>query len=333
MIENKCNYIALITVTLCIISGSSKIITGKGPLVSVEITKQTSKNSIRDKIPSIATIKGVNIVTWFTGDEGAIERGLRFYQKNLFGQLNAIEESRKNKTPLDYRLYLYNLVGWKAFKDPSVSLTDPSKSTLFTVTKSAKLINSKWQLAYATDFFTWIKKLGSKATELLKNILSRKEPWFLSKSLLENKKILPNNLTVAAADLKTLGLFDNKYDTIDTADFYSAFQYIEGLYLVYLIATNAINNNPNVNTIPIVFLLPKGETNYYVFNADGGKTFGQDASNLLGTCFSSIPKAKINVSFTEFTYQGPGTSRPYIKTSGEKLASDTFIKNILLSNK
>lgn len=313
--------------TYAIVALTFLAITDCSAMVTVTTVGKTGK-SITNNLSTLDQMNQPNIITWYSGEDGLTKRSAHFYQKLCNGLENLAQKNKKT-TQWTYRLYLYDLWAWRYLRKQKSALTEPdySGSILFNNRQSKKLKNERWQLLFSSDFFSWLASLTNAESTLFKKILDRPGPWDLSKKLLFNKIVQPNGISIKTSFLKDL-TFLSKASQLenDTAEVYSALQYLEGLYLALDIATKAMQKNSET-PISIILLLPAGEADYYLLN-DNGKSFGQDLSNLL-MMQKNVIKQPLKIIFIPFTYQGPCTKRPYTLVKSDSLADTNDLKEIL----
>jgi len=281
--------------------------------IKIELPPKFTKVGITNCNKNIFLRKNPQIITWFSGEDQLTPRCLEFYKKYLNQLCNEKDFQKKS-----YALYLYDLRAWSCLKKPENSLlVNPKNSTVFNAFSEIKNnLIVPWELVSSAYFFLWIISMNELEQKIASNILTNKKIW-------ENSEKYPNNNVITKDVFSQNSWLGNTYKTVDTSKFYSPLQYLEGLFLIQKI----VEKNIQSNEITIVFLLPQGESKYYVFD-DDGTIFAKNVGMLLNAKPTIAEKdITLTVCFKEFTYTANGTCRPYTFVKGDSAMKEQDITN------
>lgn len=181
-----------------------------------------------------SSLSNPHIVEWFIGENGLKAPTLKIHQ----------ELASKITIPVTY--WLYDLTSWAAFRDPKRNLTeiDPNVEII------ASFNHPNIRSIASSEFFKWLYM----HSEWVQDVLSDPSVYEVSSQYPDmgvSIAQLFSNDTTAIPNITT-SLFTTHYS--DTGKCYSAFQYIEGCYLISRLASEQTS---------LCFVLPNDEDKYY----------------------------------------------------------------------
>lgn len=231
-------------------------------------------------VKEIGALPNPQVIFWYMGPYGLRQDGVKFYKKVL-GQLMPL----KNEP----NCLLYDLTAWAAFGD--------RKRAIDAVNQNIKGINAlaipRIRGLGSNKFFEGlIAEANPMVVTYLRDVVL-KRPWLdkISEDFPEKK-------------IKVKEVFESKCPILanmlekDTGKSYSAFQYLEGIYLIDQILKTELGKAGD--EINIVFALPNDEWKYY---EDGEGCFAKDVSAIIAEKYGDkLDGKKVNLYFYTFRF-------------------------------
>lgn len=234
-------------------------------------------------------LENPQMILWYAGESSLVEEGATFYKNEILSHLN-----RPGK------FHLYDLASWEGLRKKKAKIT--------TETKMSQRINtlklSHIVAIHSADFLKDLATENNPEVIAYYNDIIFKDPLLFTNSIDRkiNGILVQDKMPVSA--LKAI-------HGMDTAQTYSALQYLEGIYLVKRIVQASQGEENN-----IVFLLPNDEYKYYVT-----PNLSRDMNAVLSN--SGILNKKINIFFKSFQFGKSIKDRPYIM-KGKKVNEKTI---------
>lgn len=254
--------------------------------------KKDLKND--ELIEEISQLSKPQLIFWYMGEHGFREEGVKYYQKKL-GKILQL----KNEAICS----LYDLTAWAALRKPDRTFKDFNQN----VEQINQFAIPRLQALKSSDFFQWLgEEKNSSIAAYIKDIIL-KRPFIFKVS----QEFPETGIKIGELFFKHCPILEPEYER-DTGKAYSAFQYIEGCYLINRILEDALKEE--TEKINIAFVLPNDEWKYYE-NAEN--SFAQDVTYLVKAKFGELAsKKQINIYFYTFPFGKHSYSRPY--NSGSK---------------
>jgi hypothetical protein len=238
--------------------------------VRVVFRKGVSREELWERIDSYYNPK---VIFWYIGPYGLKARGVEYYREDL-----------KQCVANGGECVLYDLTAWAGLSNRNCSLSAVSQS----VEKINSFAIENIRALASSEFFHWLSVQTDP--HLTDPVLKRDFVWTNSKDFRPNK--------VATQEIFNQKIVDPLLEK-DTAHCYSAFQYLEGLFLVEKLVKEGASN--------IVFALPNDEWKYY---EDKLGSFEKDLAHRLGRL--GIKDRMIRIEFCTFLYGDDLQKRPYL---------------------
>ena len=281
------------------------------PEIKLEVSflNEESFNQIYHRISSLSDPQ---IVTWYIGCNGLKLFTSQFYRDNLIGPLY-------NTMP-NADFWLLDLTAWNAFRD---------------VKKCIKKFSSCCDII---EKFNLDRLHCIRSSEIFRQIEETHDQFILSKMQNIQKMgfIKENSLNYKKNNFITNQLFPNGcplmniWLSVDTSRSYSAFQFIEGCFIIKNIIHHIIMHDPQRLKIEIAFVLPNDEYKYY---KDEHHTF-QKSVNLFTThiCRTlGVKTLDVNIFFMNFKFGKKSSDRPY-NVPGQTLKKQTLKKHHIVGS-
>lgn len=223
-------------------------------------------------------------IYWYFGPYGLSDSGAHFYKKNFLHPL-------ENKSIT----WLYDLTAWRSLRAKNLSFED---------NKFLKKINDFGLTAIKTvtskGFFEWLNSENNP------EIIA-----YVNDTIFKRESIFKASESHAPSNIKICEVFEShskmleEIKDLDCQKVYSALQYLEGIYLITLIAEKKFKED--ATEVNISFVLPNDEQKYY-----NQKTFELDARFILQHKLAQISNLKkLTVYFHSFSFNFI-TDRPYL---------------------
>lgn len=259
-------------------------------------------------IEDIRTLENSKVLFWYLGPTGEISvKGAETYRRYLTG----IQNMKSNAEGI-----LYDLSAWGAFFDKTKSIDSLGRNVKIINEFALKRIRS----IGSNGFFSWLQE-RNETTETggyLKNrVLERSFIYQRSKDEKES------GITVQDLFKGECSLVEKLYQK-DCMKCYSAFQYLEGLYLIAEMAKRSLDEGVK-GEINICIIVPEGEKEYYI---DSEKSFEKDVNQILNMEFKEdLKPMMVKVIFYWFTYDKRcSKARPYwLRDKGDGTDSEKKI--------
>ncbi|MFZ0564605.1 MAG: hypothetical protein WAM28_00180, partial [Chlamydiales bacterium] len=251
--------------------------------VHVEFAEESSIEQVVEKITQLPNPQ---IIIWYIGCYGLKQGSVQFYKDYLIGPVL----SKKSQATF----WLVDLTAWCAFKSPRGSIHKVSSC----FDKINKLTNNQIKCISSACIFKKMQNVSDKfiinyfQIALCRNFIHKQSSNFPNLNIYV-KEIFPSDFSLAVS------LHDR-----DVSKSYSAFQYLEGCFLVDEIVTQ-LNINELVDDPQIVFALPNDELEYY---RDEQHSFQKDVLFLLSKHCNSL---NLRITFLPFRYGTQAHHRPY----------------------
>lgn len=279
--------------------------------VTVSFKKRINRNTF------FKQIKKAEVVFWYSGEDGFTRRCSEFYKKTFSEFFNNQNVS----------LFLYDLWAWKGLQgnvhrlhQKNLELASPA---------------GNGQIVSASGFFRYLCDCSDEIAHFFKtHILSSTSRAFIFEKSKKHIARLQEKEQNAENKVRVKDLFcegNNPFFRVlsaldgekDTAWMCSALQYLEGLWLcMRIIEKNLLQGNCD---IPIFFILPFGESEYYLPKEEANENaFCNDVKKLFLLSFPGISSVNINIIFMDFFYGekdqlGNNIGRPYVFAPGDEL--------------
>jgi hypothetical protein len=224
-----------------------------------------------ESLASVATVirtyPNPHIIEWFIGEDGLKIPTTKIHRE-LAGHLH------DGPGPITY--WLYDLTAWAAFRQSNRQLNqvDP------TVAQIQSLNVPTIKTLVSADFFTWL--LAPTRQAWVQSVLADPEIYQISSQYPETGIKLGSILTDPVF---------GKWSHRDAGKSYSAFQYLEGVYLIETLHRAGPDGS-------ILFVLPNDEFKYY------------QVPRLMGDLMT-LGLTGRPISFMSFTYGSKPHHRPY----------------------
>lgn len=252
----------------------------------MEETKQSiifKENLSREELIKQIGSDDPTVILFYFGENGLKYDGVKYYQK-LIRDLN--RKSLENTV-------LWDLTPWRAFHEAKVSTqsSNPNVDLVHSLSEG-RLIGDK-----SANFFGWI--IEEKNEDVIKFVhrIWKRESVFKASSEFKDSDVKIKDIF---GDCK----MTNPIAELDGGKSYSAFQYLEGIYLVNIYSGGRL-----------CFVLPNDETKYYKCE--------ELANDIIE--FAKLKKSKsTQVEFLSFVYSNKPNHRPYNagKRNIDKLTKD-----------
>lgn len=243
--------------------------------LNINFYEMLGKNELVDQLAK-DECNNTHAILWYVGMKGLPCDGAAYYKK-MFKKFMDVKCLRK--------IYLYDLMAWNAFKNRSSKLSDEHND----IRKVEDLTSSKFIGMPSSLFFEWLNE-DDICMWIQKNILVRDDIYKVSDDY-EKSNIPIKQIFGDAGIVKSI-------ENLDCGKSYSAFQYFEIIYLLWMIATA-----DDKDKMRVCFVLPNDETKYYKFNF-----LKDDIESFLK--FKNINK-NIVVDIISFQYGNKIGQRPY----------------------
>jgi hypothetical protein len=233
--------------------------------------------SVNDVLELLPNLGSVHLFLWYFGSNGLKKDGVRYYQK-LLRKLLGVQS-------ID-QIILYDLTAWGAFFDSGRKIEESNTNVeIVNSLKLAKICASK-----SNNFFNWLLTVTNPDVRtFIGDIFGRKKLYAPSESF-DDKLIKISDIFPPLSILQPIM-------DLDVAKTYSVIQYLEGLFLVYSLVTNNINQ--------ICFLLPNDELKYY------SETYFESDLIIFLKLMGLPTDPNLKVTFVSFTYGSKIRFRPY----------------------
>lgn len=241
-------------------------------------------------LKDISLLEQPEVIFWYIGEYGLKTEGVNFYKKRLMQPMSKIAPQANCR--------LYDLTAWKALRDRDVPLSAYNPN----VDRINGFSMPNLSCMKSSEFFSWLN--DDQSSETSKNRLGYLCNFVTNRDFIFKASKLKSDNKIQMAELFPFG------GENDTAKWYSALQYMEGLYLVEKIFSQACekfrrtgDDNAPCN---IVFALPNDEYKYY---EDPNNNFVRDIKILLSNRGEFIGR-EINIFFYCFKFNKL-ENRPY----------------------